>query len=73
MNKFALEKAAAVKWFHNLVIFLAPLVVVYLGVVAVSLQSGFDIHAFIPTQATLGAISLYVVNGVMDYLRKLRS
>lgn len=59
---------------HNMVVFLAPLGVVYLLQISGVLQHGLlTLKDLIPTQATQGAIELYVVNSVMDLLRKFQN
>ena len=72
MQNLILNSKEQSKWFHNLQIFFAPLAVIYLSTVAIGLQDGFNVSSFIPTPATQGAIALYIVNGLLDYLRKVR-
>ncbi len=58
-------------WVTNLVVFLAPLGIVYLLQINATLQNGaLGWNDFIPTTATLGAIQLYCVNAALDLLRK---
>lgn len=76
MNKILLTEELARKWLRNLLVFFAPLLVVYFGTVAMVLQQETHLVSFkdfVPNSATVGAIALYVVNGIMDYLRKVRS
>lgn len=76
MNKILLTEELAGKWLHNLLVFFAPLLVVYFGIVAMTLQQPGHVvvvRDFMPNSATVGAIALYVVNGIMDYFRKVRS
>ena len=59
------------KWGRNLLVFLAPLAVIYLLQLYAVLQNGFlSLTDFIPSQITLGAIELYVVNALLDLFRK---
>ena len=59
------------KWGHNLLLFLAPLGVIYLLQLNTAVQTGaLSFVSLIPTQATQGALELYVVNGLLDLLRK---
>ena len=61
------------KWVRNLLVFLIPLVVVYLLQLSGVLQNkALEIKDLIPSQATQGAIELYAVNAVLDLLRKFR-
>ena len=65
------NKADLKQVLHNMVVFLAPLGIVYLLQVNATLQNGaLGLNDFIPTQATIGAIQLYIVNAVMDLVRK---
>lgn len=76
MNKLILGKTLLDRWFHNLQVFLAPVGVVYLlAVVGIITANNGTIQAkdFIPTSFTWGAITLYVANTALDYLRKLKS
>ena len=61
------------KWLHNLALFLAPVAIIYLGAVSGLLQiegHRFSLKDLIPSEFTWGAIVLYVVNSIMDYMRK---
>lgn len=58
-------------WLTNMVVFLAPLGIVYLLQVNATLQNGpIGWQDFVPTSATVGAIQLYLVNAGLDLLRK---
>lgn len=60
------------RWGHNLLVFLAPLGVIYLLQLSGALQNGaLTLKSLIPTPVTQGALELYVVNAVLDFLRKL--
>lgn len=62
------------KWFHNLTIFLIPLVLVYITQVIGTLNIDghvFSVYDLVPTRFTVGAGVLYIFNGIYDYLRKL--
>lgn len=75
MSKVLLKENLAKKWLKNLLIFLTPLGVVYLGSVAMLLQQAghaISLNDFVPNNATLGALALYVINGLLDYARKLK-
>jgi len=75
MNKILLNENLAKKWLNNLLVFLAPLLVVYLGNIAIVLQQTGHIitfRDFMPNNTATGAIALYVVNGLLDYIRKLK-
>jgi hypothetical protein len=66
------NKADLNKWVRNMAIFLAPLGIVYLGQISMTLQTGaLGLRDFIPTPVTLGAIELYVINSILDFLKKL--
>jgi len=61
------------KWLNNALIFLAPLGVLYLIFVQANIQGdGFEWSDFAPSREVVGGIFLYLINTVLDYLRKLR-
>jgi hypothetical protein len=61
------------KWQENAVLFLAPLGIIYLSQVSANLGDGFEWSDFAITPVMMGAISLYVVNTLLDLLRKLQT
>lgn len=70
-----LGKVDTQKWYHNLLLFFAPVGILYFTQVMGFIQQangGIKLTDFIPTQFTLGAIVLYIFNGVTDYLKKLK-
>lgn len=73
--KFRLNETEINKWSRNVLIFLAPLGIIYLGSVVVILQTPEHIvtfRDFIPSNFVVGAMVLYILNSVLDYLRKLK-
>lgn len=75
MANLTLKKPEQKKWAHNLLVFLAPVGIIYVGQI-VSLFS-IENHVlaltdFIPNSFTQGAIVLYLGNSTLDYLRKLQ-
>ena len=75
MNDLKLTKTDTNKFFNNLVIFIAPVGVVYLVAIvgAINANNGaVKLTDFIPTQFTLGAMTLYILNSALDYLKKLK-
>jgi hypothetical protein len=70
-----LNKPELKKWFHNLQVFLAPVIVLYLTtVVGVISQAGhaFSFQDLIPNTFAQGGIVLWFLNAALDYFRKLR-
>lgn len=61
------------KWLHNAGVFLAPLVIIYLVQVQGNLNDGFQWSDFGINQVMLGAMSLYIVNTLLDLLRKVKA
>lgn len=60
------------KWGHNLLVFFAPLALIYLGSVLNNWNSAsFSWEIFALNQATLGALVLYVLNATIDFFKKL--
>lgn len=76
LNDLKLNTANQNKWFHNLVIFLAPLGILYLstviGIISAN-PNGFDVKDLIPNTFAQGALVLWVLNSLLDYLRKLQA
>lgn len=75
LEKVTLSNVQQNKWYKNLLVFIAPVAIVYvvsvIGIInahngAVSLQDA------IPTPFTLGAMTLYILNSALDYLKKLQ-
>ena len=58
--RFTLNKADWLRWGKNALVFLAPALVVLLG----------SVKDLIPKDASYGVILLYVVNLVVDLIRK---
>lgn len=74
VNKVMLNKSDVGKWKKNLIVFLAPVGVVYIVAVvgAINAANGaVALKDFIPTPFTMGAMTLYVLNSALDYLKKL--
>lgn len=74
---FRLNKKLQGKWIENQIIFLRPLfimvAILYLGFLIPRIeQDGVSLRDFVPTNAVITAIVLYIVNATYDYLRKLR-
>lgn len=69
-ERFELSKVDVRKWLWNLVIFLLPVLLVYLAFVQGALQDGFDGSDFVPTREVVGAMILFVVNALTDIVRK---
>ena len=76
MKDLKLEPNLQDKWFKNLVVFLAPVLTVYIvaviGVIQVN-NGAVKLEDLIPTSFTWGAVTLYVLNSLLDYLKKLQS
>jgi hypothetical protein len=60
------------KWLTNAVVFMAPVVVIYLTFVAANINTeGFAWSDFKINDVVLGTMVLYVVNVVLDFMKKL--
>ena len=61
------------KWTRNLLVFLAPVVLIYLAFVAAAIAAAngaFSFSELVPNQIVIGAMVLYVINGITDIVRK---
>ena len=73
-NEVVLTKTDQNKWQKNLLGFLRPVAVLYIGtVIAVIGANGgvVQLKDFIPNSYTVGGAILYILNGALDYLNKL--
>jgi hypothetical protein len=69
--KYSLSGVDMQKWGTNLGLFLAPVALIYLIAVITAINnSGVSLAVFVPDQLTIGAMVLYVLNGLVDLLRK---
>lgn len=58
-------------WLTNVLLFLAPLALIYLSFVLDNLKaSGFSLSIFVPNTLVYGALSLYFLNAATDLVRK---
>ena len=70
-KSFDFNKEDFKKWLTNALLFLAPLILIYLSFVLDNLKaSGFSLSIFIPNTLVYGAVSLYVLNAATDLVRK---
>jgi len=75
LNKITLSDENSKKFISNSLIFLAPLILIYLMQVQAVLSSEnhlFVLSDLIPTQITFGAMMLYSINVMVDYFKKLK-
>jgi len=62
------------KWGTNTLTFLAPLLIIYLVFLQANITGdGFQFKDFRPTDEVFGAMSLYLVNILLDFLKKFRA
>lgn len=76
MTKLVLKKTLQEKWYHNLLMFLRPVAVLYITAVIglIGLNNGVvKIEYFIPNAFMWGGMTLYILNGLLDYLNKLNA
>jgi len=74
LNFLKLNKDKLTKFVQNTLLFLAPVLAIYLGAVIVEInQDGFAWNDFVPSILTQGAMVLYLLNVTLDYLKKLQA
>ncbi len=64
------------KWSWNMEVFLAPLGIIYVGSVIAMLHANQDIFTLsilVPDPLVQGAMVLYVLNSVLDLLKKINT
>lgn len=60
------------KWIKNMLVFLAPLFVIYINSVVDNIGKGLTLsQSFVLSPTIQGALVLYTLNAVLDLLRKL--
>ena len=72
-NKFSLNAQDVQNWLRNLLIFIAPVLLIYVLAVTAIITGHNGVVAlsdFVPNAVTVGAMVLYVLNAVVDILRK---
>jgi hypothetical protein len=69
-EKYTLNKEDFKKVLNNAVVFLAPLLLIYLGSVISNIGDGFALTDFIPDNIVIGAMVLYLLNAMTDVLKK---
>lgn len=72
-TRFSLNAADIQNWINNLLLFLAPVFLIYvLAVTAliVGANGVVSLSDFVPSAITIGAMVLYVLNAITDLLRK---
>lgn len=76
MNKIKVQltKTQSNKFAHNVLVFLAPLGILYLSTIIGTVSQpfhNFSFMDFVPGQVAQGGLILYVLNAIMDFLRKI--
>lgn len=69
-KRFTINQEKASKILKNSLLFLAPVAILYLVFVQVKLGDGFDVQDLVPTKEVIGGMVLYVINTLLDILRK---
>lgn len=75
LKNLKLKKPLQTKWQHNLVSFLTPVAALYLAAImgVITMNNGaVQLVDFIPNEFVLGGITLYFLNGALDYLNKIQ-
>lgn len=62
------------KWIDNSLVFLAPLAILYLMTIQGRIQEGgISLSDFYLDEKMIGAMSLYVINVLLDFFKKYKS
>lgn len=70
-EKWRLDWADMEKWTKNTMLFLVPVLVLYLGSVVANINlDGFSWSDFALNDVIVGSMVLYVLNTILDLLRK---
>lgn len=68
---WAINRTEILKWGKNALIFLAPVIAIYLVFVQANLADGYNLSDFVPNPIVIGAMLLYAINSILDFFRKL--
>lgn len=72
--KWTLNKEEIAKVAKNALIFISPVVLIYLGFALVAVnKDGFQVSDFVPTAEAMTAMVLWVINTLIDIFRKLQT
>lgn len=74
VQQLKLEQRDLDKWFYHVKLFLTPVAIIYILAIIGSItanKGAVSINDFIPNSFTLGGICLYILNSLLDYLRKI--
>lgn len=72
-EQFKLTRTDQAKWVENTLRFLLPVVTIYLGAtisIVANPENLFELTDLVPSQFTLGAMMLYLLNVLYDLSRK---
>lgn len=75
MDKLTLNKEDQNKWYRNILMFIIPVVTVYLGQLGITLQADshmLSIKDFIPSSFVIGGAIVYLQSVLLDYLKKVQ-
>lgn len=72
MKQLLLERKDLDSWLRVAVLFLAPVLVIYIGFVLGNMDDGFQWSDFVPNLFVQGAIVAYILNEALAYLKKLK-
>lgn len=73
-KNFELNATNFKKWLHNLKLFLIPVAILYIVTVIGLITTNDNLvkrEFFVPSPTMQGSIVLYLLNGLLDFLRKL--
>ena len=69
-----LNQEKLTKWVNNSLVFTAPLFILYLVTIQDKiLADGITLSDFALDQTMIGAMSLYIINVLLDFFKKYRS
>jgi len=75
IDNVTLNKTDQNKWFKNILLFIIPVVTVYLGQLGIQLQADghmLSLKDFIPGSFVIGGAIVYLQSVLLDYLKKLQ-
>jgi uncharacterized membrane protein len=71
MNELRLNKTELSEWYRVAILFLAPVLIIYIGFVLGNMSDGFQWNDFVPNLFVQGAIVAYFLNEALAYFKRL--
>lgn len=72
-KRFSLNEKDIKAWVKSALEWAAPLGLIYFSFAGLNLQDGFSVNDFVPSNAVIGALALYIVNQLYGLSKRFSS